>query len=103
MRRSGDQCVSALARLGAAPQTSPHPRAVLSSLADLDARCGTAQQLIGQRQRALNQSLVQSQDALSNLREMLEWVGRGEGAMGGVRPVSLDRAVLTQQIQVGRL
>jgi len=102
LRRTGENYLfsSLLEELGVSPD-SKLVKDVYSDLAAFESRCDTAQHKVSDKQKSLNQIIVQSQDALSNMSEMMEWVKKGEELMRETTPVSLDRTILTEQIQVG--
>ena len=55
------------------------------------------------KQHKLNNAIVHSNDAMHNLDVLMDWICDTESLFDNIRPVSLDRAALNEQIQAHRV
>ena len=81
----------------------PKAKRIQKDIDAIQAKYDHIQEVMVERQQELSQAVVQSQDSRQNLIALLQWVGESEAYLNQLKPVSLDRAKLTRQIQEHRM
>ena len=100
-RKSGEKIVGVLEELDF--KDCDRVREIANAVDVMQSRFDTIQEAVVEKQHSLNTAIVQSQDGHHNLLSMLQWVIDGEARLAELKLVSLDRAVLTDQIQEHRV
>ncbi|ELT90303.1 hypothetical protein CAPTEDRAFT_205084 [Capitella teleta] len=101
LRKVGENLVEILEELDC--KETPKAVEIQSSVDGLQAVFDEVQEEVVDKQHRLNSAVAQSKDVGHNLAALLEWVDEMDGTFSSMKPVSLNREALTQQIQEHKL
>ena len=82
---------------------TPKAREITATVEDVQTRYDQIQEEVVDKQHKLNDAVVKSKDATHNLDVLLNWVSETEIFFRNMKPVSLDRDALNEQIQAHRV
>ena len=101
VRKTGDDYVESLKKIGV--NDSQKKQEIEMTMDEFQSKFDDLQGEVVEKQNLLNKAVVESQDVRHNLLSMIQWVTESEERLKKSRPVSLDRSILSGQIQEQRL
>jgi hypothetical protein len=101
MSKIGHELIAILEELDC--KDTPKAKEIQNTVDQIQTVFDQLQETTVDKQHKLNNAISQSHDALHNLDILMDWVCDTESLFENIRPVSLDRVSLNEQIQAHRV